>query len=81
MLGKMWVLFHLSILVYLCMSAIKTLNETYCEDWNDSLTVNLAIMDLVLALREKAPPKPTAESSAAIKAYYERREHSNVLVS
>ncbi|KAF7143303.1 hypothetical protein RHSIM_Rhsim05G0209400 [Rhododendron simsii] len=59
------------------MSAIKILNETLCEDWNELFMVNLAIVNLVLALREKAPPKPIVGSSAAIKAYYERWEHSN----
>ncbi|KAF7151082.1 hypothetical protein RHSIM_Rhsim02G0147800 [Rhododendron simsii] len=63
--------------VSLQLSAIKTLNGTNYEDWNESLKVNLAIMNLVLALREKAPPKPIAGSSAAIKAYYERWKHSN----
>ncbi|KAH7835419.1 hypothetical protein Vadar_026019 [Vaccinium darrowii] len=38
---------------------------------------NLAIMNLDLAIREKAPSKPTAESSAEEKAYHERWEHSN----
>lgn len=39
--------------------------------------MNLAIVNLDLAIREKAPPKLTAESSAEAKAYYERWEHSN----
>lgn len=39
--------------------------------------MNLVIMNLDLAIREKAPSKPTAESSAEDKAYHERWEHSN----
>ncbi|KAH7853909.1 hypothetical protein Vadar_007956 [Vaccinium darrowii] len=34
-------------------------------------------MNLDLAIREEAPPKLTTESSAEVRAYYERWEHSN----
>ncbi|KAH7845096.1 hypothetical protein Vadar_017655 [Vaccinium darrowii] len=59
------------------LSAIKTLSGTNYEVWKESLEVNLAIMNLDLAIREEAPPKLTAESSAEVRAYYERWEHSN----
>ncbi|KAH7845358.1 hypothetical protein Vadar_001115 [Vaccinium darrowii] len=59
------------------LSAIKTLSGTNYEDWKESLEVNLAIMNLDLAIREEAPPKLTTESSAEVRAYYERWEHSN----
>ncbi|KAH7848144.1 hypothetical protein Vadar_034273 [Vaccinium darrowii] len=61
-----------SILVYLCncLPSKHYLGTNY-EDWKESLAVNLAIMNLDLAIREEAPPKSTAESSAEEKAYYE----------
>ncbi|KAH7862541.1 hypothetical protein Vadar_006271 [Vaccinium darrowii] len=57
--------------------AIKILYGTNYEDWKESLEVNLAIMNLDLAISEEAPPKPIAESSAEAKAYHARWEHSN----
>ncbi|KAH7841940.1 hypothetical protein Vadar_026323 [Vaccinium darrowii] len=59
------------------LSAIKILSGTNYEDWKESLKVNLAIMNLDLAIREEEPPKPTAKSYAEEKAYHERWEHFN----
>ena len=57
------------------MFAIKTLNGTNYDDWYDSLTVNLAIMNLDVTLREKAPSKLTDKSTADEKGYNEKWEH------
>jgi hypothetical protein len=54
------------------LSAIKTLTGTNYEDWYESLTINLAIMNLDLALRVEAPAALTEKSSAKEKTYYER---------
>ncbi|KAG7960597.1 hypothetical protein I3843_10G132500 [Carya illinoinensis] len=47
----------------LSLSAIKSLTRTNYEDWYESLTINLAIMNLDLVLRIDAPDEPTSESS------------------
>jgi hypothetical protein len=55
------------------LSTIKTLMETNYEDfWYESLTINLAIMNLDLALRVEAFAELTEKSSAEEKTYYER---------
>jgi hypothetical protein len=47
--------------------------ETNYEDfWYESLTINLAIMNLDLALRVEAFAELTEKSSAEEKTYYER---------
>ncbi|KAG6642075.1 hypothetical protein CIPAW_09G118100, partial [Carya illinoinensis] len=61
----------------LSLSAIKILTEINYEDWYESLTINLAIMNLDLALRIDAPVEPTNESSAVEKTRYEQLVHSN----
>ncbi|XP_022842981.1 uncharacterized protein LOC111366457 [Olea europaea var. sylvestris] len=63
----------------LCLSlyVIKSLIGTNYEDWHESLTINLAIMHLDLALRVDAPTKPTSESTAAEKTLYKQWVHSN----
>jgi len=59
------------------LSAIKTLTETNYEDWYESLTINLAIINLDLALRVEALAALTEKSFAEEKTYYERWGHSN----
>lgn len=49
------------------LSAIKTLTGTNYEDWYESLTINLAIMNLDLALRVEAPAALTEKSSTGEK--------------
>jgi hypothetical protein len=46
----------------LLLSAIKTLTGTNYEDWYVSRTINLAIMNLDLALRVEAPAELTEKS-------------------
>jgi hypothetical protein len=60
------------------LSAIKTLTGTNYKDWNESLTINLAIMNLDLALRVETPAALTKKSFAEEKTYYERWGHSNM---
>jgi hypothetical protein len=57
------------------LSAIKTLTGTNYEDWYESFTINLAIMNLDLALRVEAPTTLTEKSSAEEKTYYEHWGH------
>jgi hypothetical protein len=59
------------------LSAIKTLTETNYEDLYESLTINLAIMNLDLALRVEAPAELTKKSYAEEKTYYKCWGHSN----
>jgi len=59
------------------LSAIKTLMGTNYEDWFESLTINLAIMNLDLTLRVEAPAELIKKSSIEEKTYYERWGHSN----
>jgi hypothetical protein len=44
------------------LSAIKTLTGTNYEDWYVSLTINLVIMNLDLALRVEVPAELTEKS-------------------
>ncbi|XP_062170455.1 uncharacterized protein LOC133876187 [Alnus glutinosa] len=59
------------------LSAIKTLAETNYEDWYESLTINLTIINLDLALRVEALAALIEKSFAEEKTYYERWGHSN----
>jgi len=59
------------------LSAIKTLMGTNYEDWYESFTINLAIMNLDLALRVETPAALTEKSSVKEKTYYECWGHSN----
>jgi len=59
------------------LSAIKTLTETNYEDWYESFTINLAVMNLDLDLRVEAPAALTEKSFAEEETYYERWGHSN----
>jgi hypothetical protein len=63
------------------LSAIKTLMGTNYEDLYESLTINLAVMNLDLALKVEATAKLIEKSSTKEKKkkknYYELWEHSN----
>jgi hypothetical protein len=50
---------------------------TNYEDWYESFTINLANMNLDLALRDEALAALTKKSSAEERTYYERLGHSN----
>jgi hypothetical protein len=51
--------------------AIKTLTGTNYEDWYESLTINLAIMNFDLTLRVEAPVELIEKSFVEEKTYYE----------
>lgn len=53
------------------------LNETNYEDRYESLTINLAIMNLDLSFRVDAPTQLIEKSSIKEKSLYEHWEHSN----
>ena len=59
------------------LSVITKLNEINYKQWVESLMMNLTIIKLNLALKVEAPPKPTAESFANEKKFYEDWEYSN----
>ena len=58
-------------------SIIMKLNGTNYKQRVKSLMMNLTIMKLNLALKIEAPPKPTSESSANEKKFYEDCEYYN----
>ena len=51
--------------------AIMKLNGTNYKQWIKYLMMNLTIMKLDLVLNVEAPPKPTVESFAYEKKFYE----------
>jgi len=59
------------------LSAIKTLTGTNYENWYESFTINLAIMNLDLALRVEPPAELIEKSYVEEKTYYECWGHSN----
>ncbi|KAL5775561.1 hypothetical protein ACOSP7_013118 [Xanthoceras sorbifolium] len=59
------------------LSAIKTLTGSNFDEWYESLSMFLGIMNLDLALRVNPPHIPTVESSFEDKKFYESWEHSN----
>ena len=60
-----------SVLSFSHFSAITKLNGTNYKQCVESLMMNLTIMKLNLALKVKAPPKPTIENYANEKIFYE----------
>ena len=61
------------------LSSIKTLNGTNFEEWNETLCVVLAIMKLDLVLEVNKPDAITSQSSARVKAYFNKWAKSNKL--
>ena len=70
-------LVYSSALSFPQFSVITKLNEINYKQWVESLMMNLTIIKLNLALKVEAPPKPTAESFANEKKFYEDWEYSN----
>ncbi|XP_058189542.1 uncharacterized protein LOC131307151 [Rhododendron vialii] len=60
-------------------SRIPFLSGENFSEWKDKVLLALGCMDLDLAIREDEPPKPTNESSIAVRVAYDRWERSNRL--
>ncbi|KAF7113340.1 hypothetical protein RHSIM_RhsimUnG0136500 [Rhododendron simsii] len=60
-------------------SRIPFLSGENFSEWKDKVLLALGCMDLDLAIREGEPPKPTNESSIAVRVAYDRWERSNRL--
>ncbi|KAF7148069.1 hypothetical protein RHSIM_Rhsim03G0106800 [Rhododendron simsii] len=60
-------------------SRIRFLSGENFSKWKDKVLLALGCMDHDLAIREDEPPKPTNESSIAVRVAYHRWERSNRL--
>ena len=72
MLSCLYFIFEL----FLQFSIITKLNGTNYKQWVKSFMMNLTIMKLNLTLEVEVTPKPTTESSAKEKEYYEDTKYS-----
>ena len=60
-------------------ATIEILSGSNYKRWRSDIEFVLGMMDLDMALREDEPPKPTNESTEAMRAHYAKWERSNHL--
>ena len=60
-------------------ATIEILSGSNYKRWRLDIEFVLGIMDLDMALHEDEPPKPTNESTKAMRAHYVKWERSNRL--
>ena len=60
-------------------ATIEILSGSNYKRWRSDIEFDLGMMDLDMALREDEPPKPTNESTEAMRAHYAKWERSNRL--